>query len=68
MSTMALGRYEIRHDYPNSNHPFCIYKNGIAMTVSHGIYTGYKRFGSVAAAKKWVEGRVLPSQRRAGWS
>jgi hypothetical protein len=62
-----LGKYSIQEDYPDSRHPFCIYKNGVAMTQSHGIYSGYKRFGSIETAKKWVEVRALPSELRAGW-
>jgi hypothetical protein len=68
MPILKLGKYEIRQDYPNSAHPFCIYKNGVPLQQSHGIYLGYKRFGSVATAQKWVEVRALPSEKRAGWA
>jgi hypothetical protein len=67
MLILKLGKFEIREDYPNTAHPFCVYKNGQPLQVQHGIYTGYRRFGSAATAKKWVEGRALPSQRAAGW-
>ena len=68
MSILKLGKYEIRPDYPNSAHPFCVYKNGEPLKQSHGIYLGYKRFGSITTAQKWVEGRALPSEKRAGWA
>ena len=63
----VLGKFSIKLDYPNSRHPFRVYSNGVALTASHGIYSGYRRFGSMEAAKKWAEDRALPSQRRIGW-
>jgi hypothetical protein len=44
--------------YEGSRHPFVVYFRGAPQQRAHGTFTGYQRFGSKEAAKRWVERRV----------
>lgn len=47
-------------EYVGSRHPFVVYFKGKAVIRMHGHNTGYQRFATLEAAKRWVERRLAP--------
>ena len=51
-------------EYCGSRQPFLVLFRGKPLQRAHGNFTGYRRFASMEAAKRWVERREAD---RLGW-
>jgi hypothetical protein len=60
VTTWHLGEYSVREDCPGSPCPFRVY-----VLFGHARFDRW--FDSLKIAKKWVEGRLRPSEVKAGW-
>jgi hypothetical protein len=53
----TFGPYRTSLTYEGSRYPWQIFYKDKPLLREHGNCTGFRRFGSLAAAKKWVESR-----------
>lgn len=61
----TFGDWSVNGDeYAGSRHPFTVYFKDVKQLRAHGLYTGYQRFTSMDAAKRWVERRLAKRGRR----
>lgn len=61
----VLGRFTVTRieGYDFTRLPFFLFAGGAPVLRAHGQYTGYQRFGSLKAAKTWVECRISSDRR-----
>ena len=67
MTAYTLDKYSGADDSGGCRLPWRVFYRGEAIRSSHGIYSGWKCFGSEHTAKRWCESHLPRWVRAMGW-